>query len=137
MKGGKFIAGTESRPHAHQLTFVLFGNLYDPQMPMFGNKGIMCLECSFSMYGVPRFPTWTYLASTVNPGDTTFTLSQDVDWQVGETVAIASTSFFHTESERMTIQAISGRTVTTTSPFAYQHVSVVETHGSDSLKMKA
>jgi hypothetical protein len=43
IKGGKFIAGTESLPYSHQLTFIMYGNLYGAQMPMFGNKGIMCM----------------------------------------------------------------------------------------------
>jgi len=93
--GGRFLAGTEASPYHRQLTFILYGNYYGTQQPMFGNKGIGCLECQFSMYGIPRNPTWTTIAATINPSDTTFTVSQDVDWQVGEQIVIASTSFLH------------------------------------------
>jgi hypothetical protein len=93
--GGRFLAGTEVDPYSRKLTFILYGNYYGSQQPMFGNKGIGCMECKFSMYGIPRSPTWTTIAATINPGATTFTVSQDVDWKVGEQIVIASTSFFH------------------------------------------
>ena len=80
MNGGTFIAGTEQHPHTHKLTLILYGDYYGKQLPMFGNKGIGCLNCKFSMYGQPRTPTWTTLASTVNPGDNQLTVSQSVDW---------------------------------------------------------
>lgn len=49
--GGKFIAGTHAKPYSHKLTFIMNGNYYGPQMPMFGNKVIACMECFFSMHG--------------------------------------------------------------------------------------
>jgi hypothetical protein len=82
--GGRFVAGTEAHPYYRKLTFILYGNYYGTQQPMFGNKGIGCLECKFSMYGIPRQPTWTTIAATISPGDTIFIVSQNVDWQVGE-----------------------------------------------------
>jgi len=75
LNGGAFIAGTESAPLYSNLKFVMYGNYYGKQQPMFGNKGIGCLNCQFSMYGRPRTPTWTTIAATIAPGDTTFTVS--------------------------------------------------------------
>lgn len=83
MNGGRFIAGTETNPHQHKLTFIMHGGYYGKQMPIFGNKGIGCNNCKFSMYGKPRDKTWTTLAATINAGDTTLTLTDSVDWQVG------------------------------------------------------
>jgi hypothetical protein len=84
MNGGTFLAGTEKHPHTKKLTFIMHGNYYGKQMPMFGNKGIGCMNCKFYMYGTPRLATWTTLSATINPGDTTFTLSDDIDWVAGE-----------------------------------------------------
>jgi hypothetical protein len=121
-----------------KLTFIMYGNYYGKQQPMFGNKGIGCLNCKFSMYGRPRTPTWTTIASTITPGDTSFITSVDVDWQVGETIVVASTSFFHYEAEQKTIVSVANRTITVDSPFVNQHVSVVESYGaSDKLEMRA
>lgn len=98
MNGGVFIAGTEDSPYQHQLTFVMYGNYYGTQLPMFGNKGIGCLNCQFSMYGQPRNRTWTQLAQTINAGDNTLTVLDYVDWMPGEQIVIASTSFDHNEA---------------------------------------
>ena len=137
MNGGKFIAGTEKHPHTHKLTFIMHGGYYGKQMPMFGNKAIGCKNCKFSMYGNPRTKTWTSLDATVNPGDTTLTVMDTVDWIVGEEIVVASTSFVHEEAERFTITAIAGKTITLNKSFVYKHVSEVEQHGSDFLEMRA
>ncbi len=134
---GRFIAGTEEHPHTHKLTFVMSGGYYGKQQPMFGNKGIGCLNCKFSMYGQPRAITWTKITATINPTDTTLTVADTIDWQVGEEIVVASTSFVHQEAERRTITAVSGKTITVNAPFEFKHVSVVETHGSDKLAMQA
>ena len=106
-------------------------------MPIFGNKGIGCLNCKFSMYGVERTPTWTSLAATVNIGDTTLTVEDTIDWQVGQKIVVASTSFVPSEAEYKTITNVAGKTLTVDSAFINKHVSTVETYGSDQLVMKA
>lgn len=123
--GGQFIAGTEEQPHYGNLTFIMYGDYYGKQQPMFGNKGIGCMECKFSMYGIPRTPTWTTIATTISPGSSSFTVSEDVDWKAGEEIVVASTSFFHYEAEKKKITNVNGRIITVDSPFQYQHVSVV------------
>ena len=115
----------------------MHGGYYGKQQPLFGNKGIGCLNCKFSMYGAPRAMTWTTLSATVNVGATTLTLTDAVDWQVGEEIVVASTSFVHEEAERRTITAKSGNTLTVDSAFKFKHVSEAETHGTDLLEMRA
>jgi hypothetical protein len=120
------------------LKITLTGDYYGKQQPTFGNKGIGCLDCKLSMFGKPRLPTWTTIANTISPGDTSFTVSVDVDWKVGESIVIASSSFDHTESEQRQIIGINNRTITVDTPFAYQHISTVEQYGSsDKLVMRA
>lgn len=99
LNGGQFIAGTESAPLYSNLTFIMYGGYYGKQQPMFGNKGIGCMDCKFSMYGRPRKPTWTTISATINPNATTLTVTDDVDWKVGETIVVAATSFYHFEAE--------------------------------------
>ena len=125
INGGAFIAGTESAPLYSNLTFIMYGNYYGKQQPMFGNKGIGCMDCKFSMYGRPRKPTWTTISATISPAATTLTVTDDVDWKVGETIVVASTSFFHYEAEERVITSISGKTITVDKAFVYKHVSVV------------
>jgi cell migration-inducing and hyaluronan-binding protein len=138
LRGGEFIAGTEEDDYDYKLTFVMYGNYYSPQQPMFGNKGIGCLECKFSMIGKKRSPTWTMIDATIKKGDSSFTVIEDVDWQVGEHIVVASTSYDHNEAEEMIITAISSRTITVDKPFVYGHYAGVEKYGaSDVLEMRA
>lgn len=135
--GGKFIAGTETSPYQNELVFIMYGGYYGSQAPIFGNKGIGCLECFLSLHGKRRSHTWTTLASTVSAGGSSITVSDAVDWQVGEEIVVASTSFVHTEAEKKIIKAISGNTITVDSPFVYQHFSGVEQYGTSELIMRA
>lgn len=41
--GGKFLAGTQESPYQHELKFIMHGDYYGAQAPMFGNKAIGCL----------------------------------------------------------------------------------------------
>ena len=123
--GGKFIAGTQAHPYQHQLTFVLYGSYYGAQQPMFGNKGIGCLECFISIHGKVRQYTWTMLSSSINVGDSTFTVQDPVDWNVGEEIVVASTSFYHYEAERRFITAVSGNSITVNAPFNNLHFAGV------------
>lgn len=93
--GGKFLAGTQNSPYQHLLTFTLYGNYYGPQQPMFGNKGIACMECFISIHGQIRSHTWTLLTNSITPGQNTLTVQDAVDWRVGEEIVVASTSFDH------------------------------------------
>jgi hypothetical protein len=50
------------------------------------------------MYGTPRVKTWTMIADTIYPGNTTFNVIDTVDWQIGEKIVIASTDFDHNQA---------------------------------------
>lgn len=92
---GRFQAGTEDNPFMNQLTFIMSGSYYDKQLPAFGNKVIGCYCCTFDMYGKVRNVTWTELSQTSSSGTTKVTLTTAVDWQVGEDIVVASSSFSH------------------------------------------
>jgi|LakMenEpi03Aug12_release.lakeMendotaPanAssembly.Ray.scaffolds.fasta_scaffold3638574_1 hypothetical protein len=44
------------------------------------------------MYGKPK-KTWTTLATTVPAVYNVITVNEDVDWQIGDQIVVASTSF--------------------------------------------
>lgn len=93
INSGSFEAGTEAQPYQHKLVFTMHGNRDDKQLPIYGNKNIICRNCEFNMNGKVRTPTWTQLLSTISPGDTTFEVLEPVDWVAGEKIVISSTSF--------------------------------------------
>lgn len=65
------------------------------------------------------------------------TVSESIDWKVGETIAVAATGFNHQESEKRIITAISGQTITVDNNFNYNHISQSETYNNHTLAMKA
>ena len=72
-------------------------------------------------HGLPKRPTWTVLAATAHVGDTSLTLAEPVNWQVGDEVAVASSSLLPHEYDTAVITGISeDRTVLTLDrPLAY------------------
>ena len=137
LNGGEFRAGTEANPYQHKLTFVMYGNYFGKQTPIAGNKGIVCIECKFSMHGQVRTKTWTMLAATIGPGDDSFTVEDSIDWQPGEKIVVASTDFDHNQAEEREILSVNGTTVTVTEPFENTHFSGSENFGTETLEMKA
>lgn len=95
------------------------------------------MECYLSIYGQVRKYTWTVLSTTANSGASTITVQDQVDWNVGEQIAIASTDFDHYQSEQRTIKSITGNTITLDQPLTYLHYSAIETYGTDQIEMRA
>jgi hypothetical protein len=62
-----------------------------------------------------------HLAARASRGNNKITVDSDVDWQAGEVVLVGSTEFDWQQAESMTIESISGRTVTFTATFDYDH----------------
>jgi len=74
--------------------------------------------------------SWTQISQTAQSGDTSITLADVTDWQVGDTIAIAATGFDMDEAEERTITAISadGKTITFDQPLEHSHFGEIETH---------
>jgi len=111
----------------------MYGNYNGKQQPMFGNKGIGCLECKFSMHGEPRVKTWTLLSSTIMVNTAVLTVDDAVDWRIGEEIVVASTGFDHNEAEQRRITNITGNQITVDRPFEFQHLGTVENYGTNRL----
>jgi hypothetical protein len=104
--GGYMEVGTEDFPYSSKLTITMHGGLYDPYIPIYGNKVIGVRYGTLDMHGTPRTPVWTSLDTTAEAGATQVTIQEAVDWQVGELVGIAPTGYERTEAEKRTITAI-------------------------------
>lgn len=108
VRHGRLIIGTEATPYTSKLVITMHGNIYDKQLPDVGNKCIACHQCRLDIHGTRRDKTWTELDATADIGATTITLTETVDWKVGEQIVIASTDFDHKHAEQRVISAISG-----------------------------
>lgn len=71
---GSMEVGTEEFPYTSRITITMHGGLYDPYIPVFGNKVIAVKHGVLDLHGVERFPSWTMLESTAEAGAATITL---------------------------------------------------------------
>ncbi|CAF0853204.1 unnamed protein product [Didymodactylos carnosus] len=79
--------------------------------------------------GLPRNVTWTRLGSTASSGQNTITLSQSVDWNVGEEIIVTTTDTNINHTEQHTIASINANRniITTVLPLSYTHIVLHET----------
>jgi hypothetical protein len=142
INGGSMEVGTEEFPYTSKLTITMHGNVYDPYLPIYGNKVIAVRYGTLDLHGVERTPTWTLLDFTVEAGGSQVTLAEAVDWQVGEEVAIASTSYDPREGEKRTISAVDNSNpdkpvLTFDEPLDYKHFAKIEEYGGEEIDMRA
>ncbi|KAM3595703.1 uncharacterized protein V6R79_001361 [Siganus canaliculatus] len=132
IQGGRLVAGSDSEPFRGQLHIKLRGNHRTPDWPLPNgpNQGSKVLGVfgTLELYGQPHNVYHTKLAATAAAGSNTLTLAQSVDWQVGDEVAISTSSYQTAETEKRQISAVSddGRVLTLDQPLSHTHIG--ETH---------
>ncbi|XP_066276424.1 fibrocystin-L-like [Branchiostoma lanceolatum] len=129
--GGTLQVGTEEEPFQHQATITLHGHLRSKELPIYGAKVLGVRNGTLDIHGSPVPVTWTRLAQTAAAGQTTLVLEQPVTWKAGDSIAIATTGYRHSQAEtevrEIASVASDGVTVTVTEPLDYEHISVEET----------
>ena len=83
INNGTMEIGTEKHPYTSKLTITMYGEKYDPAMPIFGKKSIGVHYGVLDIHGIHKI-SWTELDTTVMPGETELTLVEEVDWEVGD-----------------------------------------------------
>lgn len=147
INGGLLGAGTPTRPHQHMAIITLLGDL-STRPELLGREGIevggksLIVAGNLTLYGQPR-STWTRLAVTADAGSDVLTVQGAVNWQAGDVVIVASTTFDPAWAEDRTVAstapgATPGTTdVKVTEPLQHRHFSGVESHGTRSMEMAA
>lgn len=115
---GNFEVGSAEKPFLGNATIMLYGIRSSPTVVVdnayfLGNK-LMAVFGNVTMYGKPRNTTWTRLGSTARAGWSNVTLSQAVDWSVGDEIVISATEYDASQAETAVIQSVStvgGRSV--------------------------
>ena len=143
IQGGRLVTGYPDTPFTSKATFLLHGNKSSPEQrfdrgPLLGAKALGVFG-ELVLTSIPRAPSWTTLAATVEAGGGSIVLSEAVEWEVGDEIVITSTSFEAKQSETAVITAVSSsqREVTLRDPLQYQHVHETEVVGSHSYTIAA
>ena len=125
--GGRLVAGWPERPFQNMATFVLHGNKFSPEVilpprgPILGAKAIGVFG-QLILHGQNRSVIWTNLAKTAPLGSNTIEVIDTPDWNVGDVIVIASTSFEMLHTETFQILNISQSTVTLNGTLQYKHL---------------
>ncbi|KAK5575391.1 hypothetical protein RB653_010651 [Dictyostelium firmibasis] len=124
---GKFIMGTTKCRYNANINIIFHGSksFENTIAPFFGSKGIAVAAGGFiSVHGKQYHSSWTKLAATVWSGDRVIYVQDNVNWEVGQEVLIATSIFKDEEdnqNEVMTIKSISGRVIEFTKPIKFYH----------------
>jgi len=120
----------------------MHGSVKHPYLPIYGNKVLALRMGYLDMHGVKRDRTWTVLESTAEANSTTITLRDPVDWQVGEEIAIAPTTFESRDAEQKKIVAIDRTNpnkpvITLDSKLTTKRFAETQTFGDKEIDMRA
>jgi cell surface hyaluronidase len=132
---GRLEVGVPNKPYTHKAVITLTGSASDDIMKM-GGRVLGVMGGTLSLIGQER-TGWTKLNATANKGDTTITLAETVDWQVGDTIVIASTDFDYKQAEQFTIKSISGNKVTLDKAVQFMHYGQLQNYNGKTLDERA
>ncbi|XP_040289774.1 fibrocystin-L-like [Bufo bufo] len=127
IQGGRLIGGTQDNPFQGELHIVLRGNHSTPELllPNGPNQGSKVLGVfgQLDLHGLPRSVYRTKLAQTVLAGSQTITVSDPVDWKVGEDILITTTSYsaWQTEIRKITDVSSDQKTLTLNVSLSFKH----------------
>jgi hypothetical protein len=138
VNNGYFEMGTEEFPYTSKMLMTMHATRSSPSFGIYGSKMIGCRFCILSMHGIPKTTTWTRLSETAPEGATTIKVQGEPDWEAGNKIVIAGTTWHNNyDHEEMEIATISGSTITLTEPLKYEHLSVSPDFGGIEVPMQA
>lgn len=138
---GALRAGSDVCPYGTELTITLHGSR-PTDLDIYGKsptatttyKGISVNGGIISMHGKRHYPTWTRLADSVPIGQTYLLVQEEVDWEAGQEIFLATTAIHDSrdwhQNEVLTIDYVVdspapgvGSAIHFTSPIAYAHIA--------------
>lgn len=91
---GLLQAGTADAPFEQHLTMTLTAIPDDDPPGGLGTRGILVVDGQLELHGRQRAVPWTHLAAPVAAGAASLTVEGEVDWEVGDLIAITTTDWF-------------------------------------------
>ncbi|XP_043994771.1 fibrocystin-L-like isoform X2 [Gambusia affinis] len=128
IQGGRLLAGWDGEPFQGRLEIRLRGNHDSPDwlLPGGPNQGSKVLGVfgTLDLYGRPPGVYRTKLAAAAAAGSNSLVLVQPVDWKVGDQVAVSTSSYRASETEKRRIAAVSadGLVLTLNQPLDHTHM---------------
>ena len=115
---GTLRIGSEPRPYTNEATITLDDPDPDSDPTGMGTRGIIVVAGgALELHGAVPVPVWTRLGDHAEPGATSLSLTQSVDWKAGDSVLLTPTDFWNrAETEVLELASVDGETVTVADP---------------------
>lgn len=85
----------QDQPYSSKAVITLRGlPSVDQELPMYGSKVIAVRDGYLTLHGMHKTPTWTVLNETADIGAINITVNGAVNWVPGDSIVIASSSFY-------------------------------------------
>ncbi|CAF3637436.1 unnamed protein product [Rotaria sp. Silwood1] len=130
INGGQLIIGWPNNPLRSNVDIIITGSSsVNVLLPNDGGSigpRVIGVLGGLDLHGIPRNVSWTRLATTASAGQNTITLSEPVDWVVGDEIILTTTDTKIDHVERHNITAISGggTILTLVNNLAYTHIVI-------------
>ncbi|GFR40478.1 hypothetical protein Agub_g1045 [Astrephomene gubernaculifera] len=131
VKGGNFTIGSTDKPYPGRANITMHGLPDSLDLPMYGAKSLGVRQGVVTFFGQPKVPVYTVLNRTVDPGATSITVNGMVNWQIGDKIVIASSSFMPDEVDEAAITGLDNATIpgctiiSLDTPMQYTHLGEV------------
>ncbi|GIL74261.1 hypothetical protein Vretifemale_4328 [Volvox reticuliferus] len=128
--GGGLLIGSPGEPYSSGATITLLGQPGHTGHYLYGNKVLAVRNGRVQMTGCPREPPYTTLNATASPGDTDLLVNGPLNWQVGDHIALFSSSYMADEVDEAVVQEIVPKRgdvvqLVLDTPLSYTHLGVV------------
>jgi hypothetical protein len=118
MVHGTLAIGSAAQPFTQQAVITLTGAPGESVMGM-GTRGIMVMGGTLDLHGTPPPVAWTKLGAHAAAGTSVLQLVESPGWSAGDQIVVAPTDYYGASAtEALTIAAIDGDQLTTTTPLA-------------------
>ncbi|MBK8565881.1 MAG: right-handed parallel beta-helix repeat-containing protein [Saprospiraceae bacterium] len=110
--------GSEAMPFSHQATISLNASNPNENIMGMGTRGLMVMGGLVELHGTPPAIPWTKINAHAPQGSNSLTLMENVDWSVGDEVAIAPTDYYeagptgNSVTQRLSLTAVNGTSLT-------------------------
>ena len=123
---GKLFVGTAAWPHSRRAVITLIGAGDGDVMGM-GDKALGVMAGGvLEIHGTSR-TRWQRLAQTAEAGASEVTVTQSVNWRVGDRIVIAATDFDYLQAEEVVIASVNGSRIGLAAPLRFRHWGELQT----------
>ena len=138
---GRFEIGTEADPFENEAVITLTGEdgIETPYSGRIGNRALGVIgtgELSLHSTSGEKV-SWTQVATTLEPGATTLSTVDFVDWEPGDKLVIAPSGFDPLQAEEVEVVSTNGNSITFTPPLEHRHLGIQQTYEGKTIDMRA